>query len=263
MLDSGIAVITGGASGIGRAAAELLKKRGMRVCLFDQTEAVHEVARGLGGHAVLGDVSRPDDLARLHDAAFALGPVALLMNNAAIGGGSQAWGALDRWHRMLDVNLWGVVNGVQRFVPSLLAQGTRAAIVNTGSKQGITNPPGDPAYAVSKAGIKVFTEQLEHALRQESRLVTAHLLVPGWTYTGMTKATSKPDGAWTAEQVVERMIDGVVRGDFYVLCPDNAVTSAVDKARIEWSAGDLTENRPALSRWHPEWTARFEATLKK
>jgi NAD(P)-dependent dehydrogenase (short-subunit alcohol dehydrogenase family) len=264
----GTAVITGAASGIGRAAAMRLAQRGMRLCLFDVTEdALRALSSELSVETriVAGDVSRPEDIARLHDAAYkAFGQVTLLMNNAGTGGGSTFSSGLDRWHRIIDVNLWGVINGVHRFVPSMLAQQTPCAIVNTGSKQGITNPPGDPAYAISKAGVRALTEQLAHALREEAGdRVSAHLLIPGWTYTNMTRTTDgkKPAGAWTAEQVVDEMIARVTAGDFYILCPDNAVSSDLDKRRLRWSIGDITENRPALSRWHADWQDRANAWL--
>lgn len=259
----GTAVITGAASGIGRAAAMRFAERGMRLCLFDVSdESLQALASELAveTRVVAGDVSKPEDIARLHYTAYdAFGTVTVLMNNAGTGGGSGFTGGLDRWHRIIDVNLWGVINGVNRFMPTMVAQNCRCAIINTGSKQGITNPPGDPAYAISKAGVRTLTEQLAHALREETGdRVSAHLLIPGWTYTGMTKSTdgAKPAGAWTAEQVVDRMIASVNAGDFYILCPDNAVSSELDQRRLRWSVGDITENRPALSRWHKDWRDR-------
>lgn len=266
----GVAVVTGAASGIGRAAARRFSQRGMRLVLFDRNEAaLAGVAASLTTdvRTVVGDVSQVDDLKRLRDVAYeAFGTVTVLMNNAAIGGeGSDNWTGLEAWRRILEVNLWGVVNGVHVFAPAMLAQGTRAAIVNTGSKQGITNPPGFPAYAVSKAGVRTLTEQLAHGLREAGGKVTAHLLVPGWTFTGMTHAPDgqQPPGTWTAEQVVDRMVVAVEAGDFYVICPDGLVSSELDAARIQWSTEDMTHNRPALSRWHPDWKARFEAFLKR
>jgi NAD(P)-dependent dehydrogenase (short-subunit alcohol dehydrogenase family) len=264
----GAAVITGAASGIGRAAAKRLAERGMRLCLFDVSEeALKSLSSELSVETriIVGDVSKPDDIAKLHDTAYsAFGAVSVLMNNAAIGGGSSFTSGLDRWHRIIDVNLWGVINGVNRFMPSMLAQNTRCAIINTGSKQGITNPPGDPAYAIAKSGVRTLTEQLAHALREEAGdRVSAHLLIPGWTFTGMTKSTdgTKPAGAWTAEQVVDRMITSVTAGDFYILCPDNAVTPDLDQRRLRWSIADITENRPALSRWHEDWRDRANTWL--
>ena len=137
---------------------------------------------------------------------------------------------------------------------------------NTGSKQGITQPPGDTAYNVSKSGVKSLTEGLAHTLRAKTEgRVSAHLLVPGFTYMGMIRRflKEKPDGAWTADQVADFMMEGVARGDFYILCPDNDVTPEMDAKRILWAAGDLVENRPALSRWHPDWEEAFAAFMEK
>ena len=93
---------------------------------------------------------------------------------------------------MIDVNFWGVVHGVQAFAGRMLAQGTPAMIVNTGSKQGITTPPGNLAYNVSKAALKTYTEGLAHALRNEpGAKISAHLLIPGFTFTGMTGGATR------------------------------------------------------------------------
>ena len=264
------AVITGAASGIGRAAAQIFAARGLTLCLFDRSaEDLAALAASLPTRAVAvaGDVSRYEDVERLRDTAFkAFGAVHVLMNNAAIGNGSKSWGTRARWREILDVNLWGVINGVDAFAEPMLAQGAPAAIVNTGSKQGITNPPGDPAYAVAKAGVRTLTEQLAHEMRNTTgSKVSAHLLVPGWTFTGLTAKTSaaKPDGAWTPEQVVERMIAGVERDEFYIYCADNAVSEAMDALRLQWSVGDIVEKRPALSRWHPEWKQSFEDYVRE
>ncbi|MBN9486833.1 MAG: SDR family NAD(P)-dependent oxidoreductase [Alphaproteobacteria bacterium] len=193
------------------------------------------------------------------------GEVAVLMNNAGTAPGGGPWDHIERWHKVLDVNLWGVINGVQTFVPAMLAQGTPCAVVNTGSKQGITCPPGDTAYNVSKAGVKVLTEGLAHSLRnEEGARISAHLLIPGSTFTGMTARgrTEKPAGAWTPDQVIAMLIEGMSRRNFYILCPDNEVTRDVDNKRVLWSAQDVIENRPALSRWHADYKQAFETFLK-
>lgn len=265
----GVAVITGAASGIGKAAARRMAGLGMKLVLFDRDEnGLSLAAADLGSdvHVMAGDVSRMEDVERLRDLAFDMfGHVDVLMNNAAIGGnGSDNWTGIDAWNRIIDINLWGVVNGVHAFSPPMLAQNRRAVIINTGSKQGITNPPGFPAYAVAKAGVRTLTEQLEHGLREKGGLVSAHLLVPGWTFTGMTNTPDgqKPTDAWTAGQVVDLMIERVDTGDFYIICPDGAVSAELDSARILWGACDLTENRPALSRWHPDWKEPFDAFVQ-
>ena len=191
-----VAVITGAASGIGRSAAQRCAEAGMRLVLFDRDSTpLADLAQALPGEVrhLAGDVSRMEDVECLRNLAFdSFGSVSVLMNNAAIGGaGSDNWTGLEAWRRIMEVNLWGVVNGVHAFTPRLLEQASRSAIINTGSKQGITNPPGFPAYAVAKAGVRTLTEQLAHGLREAKAPVTAHLLVPGWTFTGMTNA---PDG---------------------------------------------------------------------
>jgi len=157
-----------------------------------------------------------------------------------------------------------VINGVQSFTQAMVDQRTPGAIVNTGSKQGITCPPGDTAYNISKAGVKILTEGLAHTLRNfEGCQISAHLLVPGSTFTGMTRgaATTKPPGAWMPEQVIDMLLAGMAAGDFYILCPDNEVTRAIDNRRMQWAAEDIIRNRPALSRWHPDYKDQFAAFL--
>jgi NAD(P)-dependent dehydrogenase (short-subunit alcohol dehydrogenase family) len=113
-------------------------------------------------------------------------------------------------------------------------------------------------HNMSKAAIKSYTESLAHELRKASgKRVTAHLLIPGYTFTGMTGAQHRPAAAWTPEQVVEFMLAGITAGDFYILCPDYAVDRVTDELRIRWAAEDIIENRPALSRWHPDFEAAF------
>ena len=215
--------------------------------------------------AVPTDVARMDSLRELEQAVLdAFGPVHVLMNNAGIQPGSGIFGPGENWERVLRVNLWGVIHGTQVFAPGMIAHGEPGVIVNTGSKQGITTPPGDPAYNVSKAGVKAFTEALQHELRNTAGCrVSAHLLIPGFVFTGLTARgrTEKPAGAWTPQQTVAFMMERLVAGDFYILCPDNEVTREVDEKRILWAAGDIVENRPPLSRWHPDYRERFSAIL--
>ena len=272
-----VAVITGAASGIGLAAATRFAAMGLKVCLADlSAEALDRAADTVAAAAPSGrnavmtvptDVSSLQSVQALHDAVYAkFGEVAVLMNNAGTAPGGGPWEHIDRWRRVLEVNLWGVINGVQVFTPSMLGQRTPCAIINTGSKQGITCPPGDTAYNVSKAGVKVMTEALAHSLRNEDGAhITAHLLVPGSTFTGMTSRgrAEKPPGAWVPEQVIDMLIAGMNQGDFYIICPDNDVTRAVDNRRILWAAQDITENRPPLSRWHPDYQSQFDAFLKE
>ncbi len=270
-----VAVVTGAASGIGLAASAKFAALGMNVCMADANgEALEGAAAKLRETAqrpdavrtFAVDVSRLEDVQRLKASVFdAFGEVAILMNNAGTGGGGGLFADPARWRRIIDVNLMGVVNGVQTFAPNMIRQESPAAIVNTGSKQGITCPPGDTAYNVSKAGVKVVTEALAHELRNiDGCRVSAHLLIPGFTFTGMTAGSNvaKPAAAWTAEQVVDFMLASMAAGDFYILCPDNDVPRELDERRILWAAGDIVENRPPLSRWHPDYKDAFAKFAK-
>ncbi|AZO12233.1 MULTISPECIES: SDR family NAD(P)-dependent oxidoreductase [unclassified Mesorhizobium] len=268
-----VAVITGGASGIGLAAAKRFAAMGMKTVIADlggpRLDQARQAIADFGGDvlALATDVSRADEVDRLAETAHnAFGAVSVLMNNAGVGNNpGKPWENRDAWKRLFDINFWGVVHGVEAFAPRMLASGKPALIINTGSKQGITTPPGNLAYNVSKAGVKTFTEGLAHALRNEpGSKLAAHLLIPGFTYTGLTEgATEKPAGAWTGEQVIDFMLASLKRGDFYILCPDNEVARPTDEKRMAWAIGDIIENRPALSRWHPDHKDAFAAFMDR
>jgi NAD(P)-dependent dehydrogenase (short-subunit alcohol dehydrogenase family) len=277
MAKDNVAVITGGASGIGLAAAMRFAALGMNVCIADlgidalrAAEAkLSSVSPGAGANIMIArvDVSSRDELTALEsDVRNRFGGTDILMNNAGISPGAKMFGPLENWQRLFAVNLWGVIHGTQVFAPHMIGRGRPGLIINTGSKQGITTPPGEPAYNVSKAGVKAFTEALQHELRNtDGCRVTAHLLIPGHVFTGLTARgrTEKPPGAWTPEQTVDFMIKSLEAGDFYILCPDNDVPRSLDERRMLWAIGDIVENRPALSRWHPDYAEAFAAFARK
>lgn len=269
------AVITGGARGIGLCAARMYLEADMTVLIADIDEAaLEEALRELGGvsegrlYAQQCDVSDLVSVKQLRDAAMSkLGKVNCLMNNAGvIRRAGQPWDDLSTLHETLGINFMGVVHGCHAFIPAMLEEGSTGVIINTGSKQGITRPPGSYVYNLSKTCVLAYTESVAHALRQlDDCKLTAHLLVPGSVYTPMVQQfiPEKPDFAWTAEETLEFALPRIESGDFYVICPDNESPRELDEKRMQWSADDLIKNRPALSRWHPDFKDEFAAYVRE
>jgi NAD(P)-dependent dehydrogenase (short-subunit alcohol dehydrogenase family) len=271
------AVITGGANGIGLASALRFASMGMNVLIADRDAdqlklaeealqaAAQPSAKCLGQLCDVSDAAQVDQLAAIAKETF--DTVSVLMNNAGAGiNPGKPWENVEGWKKLLNINLWGVIHGVQSFVPGMIEAGNPCLVINTGSKQGITRPPGNSAYNLSKAGVIAFTEALAHELRQlENCQISAHLLIPGFTYTGMISqfVSEKPAAAWTSDEVVDFMLQSLEANDFYILCPDNDVSRETDERRIQWNADDLIKNRPALSRWHTDYADAFTDFMKK
>jgi len=229
------------------------------------------------------DVSDPASLETLADAVFANGGKChFLMNNAGTGLGGGAMTDINMVKHVMGVNTYGPINGCLAFVPRMTEPGL---IVNVGSKQGITMPPGNLTYNMSKAALKAYTEGLEHELREKpNRNLRAALLVPGWVNTSIVKKTirykalaageafdessvpfheEKPaEGAWMPPQVVDFMIEELDKGRFYIICPDNDVNRETDNLRMAWTMQDITKDRPPLSRWHPDFKEDFGLFLE-
>ncbi|KAF4333443.1 20beta-hydroxysteroid dehydrogenase [Fusarium beomiforme] len=266
------ALITGAGSGIGLAIAKLCRSKGMRTLLVDNNEeALDALAKTHfpnDSDVVTSkvDVSSVSDWQALKKLAVdKFGSIEFLVLNAGRGI-RGTWGDDDYFRDTLETNLFGVIHGINTFLSVVqdAAKSKPTSIVITGSKQGITNPPGNPAYNASKAAVKTLAEHLSWDLKDKSTSV--HLLVPGWTFTGLTRATpdgKKPAGAWTAEQVAEYLYERIDKNEFYIICPDNDVTEEMDRKRITWAATEIVQRRPPLSRWREECKQEAEEAMSK
>jgi NAD(P)-dependent dehydrogenase (short-subunit alcohol dehydrogenase family) len=222
----------------------------------------------------------------------------ILMNNAGIGQGGNAMTSLPIVQHVMNVNLYGPIHGCLALVPKMITSQQPGIVINTGSKQGITMPPGNLSYNMSKAALKVFTEGLEHDFMLQRRRqqqqqqqqqnnevpqpqLRAALLIPGWVNTSIVlkamRAKNDKDkdddhnnndnvpfhedkpaaGAWMPQQVVDFMIEQLDLGRFYIVCPDHDVSRQMDDLRMMWTMQDITQNRPPLSRWHPDYQDAF------
>jgi NAD(P)-dependent dehydrogenase (short-subunit alcohol dehydrogenase family) len=293
------AVVTGASSGIGKAACIKFAAAGMHVWMVDVDAAElshaqkcvkeHEKSPDQLILAEVVDVS--DELAmgflaeQVYDTCSACH---ILMNNAGIGLGGGALVDMATVQNVMGVNTFGPIHGCLAFVPRMKESKEPGIIINTGSKQGITCPPGNLTYNMSKAALKCYTEGLEHELMKEradgSGGLRAVLLIPGWVNTSIllkaekAKAAAATEvydetsaffsemkpaaGAWMPSQVVDFMIEQVDAGRFYVVCPDNDVDRPTDNLRMTWAMQDVTEDRPPLSRWHPDYKDKFTAFLE-
>jgi len=189
-----VAVITGGASGIGLALARRAAEEGMKLALADIEEAALAAAaaelRGKGAQVltVKTDVSRGEDVERLAELTLkAYGGVHLVCNNAGVGGvRARAWEASAKdWQWVLGVNVWGVIHGVRVFTPIMLGQGEEGHIVNTASAAGFVSMAATAPYAVSKHSVVTLSEVLYHDLKAEDAKVGVSVLCPAWVATNI------------------------------------------------------------------------------
>jgi NAD(P)-dependent dehydrogenase (short-subunit alcohol dehydrogenase family) len=230
-LDGTVAIVTGAASGIGLAITEALVLEGCRVAMCDIDDAslnAHAIRLGDGGADVLAlvvDVSDPDAVDEAGLAAVErFGKLNIAVNNAGIVNGGKAWElSLDDWHRVLNINLWGVIHGVRSFVPHILASGEEGHVVNTASMAAVRPVPGIAPYTVAKHGVLGLSDVLRADLAAVDAPVGVSVLMPGKIQTGMN-----PIGTVSAATVAANALDAIRRNRPYVFTDDHS-TGAVER----------------------------------
>lgn len=266
------ALITGGASGVGLAVAKLCASKGMNLHLVDwNTSALESAKTSITTNGTVDthkiDVSSLQDFTTLKQTLdTSKTKLDLLHLNAGIGGESP-WNENEGFRKILEVNLFGIINGLNTFAAHFDGNkdGEQKAIIITGSKQGITNPPGRPAYNASKAAVKSLAEHLSYDFAKSSPNTSVHLLVPGWTFTGLTgggATKEKPAGAWAPEQVADYLYQKMGEGKFWAICPDNDVDWETDRKRMMWTMGDAVFERQPLSRWREDYKEEAGRTME-
>ena len=232
---SGVAVITGAASGIGAGLARQAAGRGMTVVVADRDSArLEEVARGIGRAAIAleTDVTDPAALEALAERAFAAGSVEVLFNNAGVLTTGNSWEIpADKWRQAVEVNVLGIVNGLRAFVPRLLAADGPSRIVNTASVGGFLPSPLMAPYSATKFAVVALTEALAGELAMHGDKVTASLLAPGpvksdifredaaassQQFVGTMRAMLDAHGIGP-DEFAARVFDSIDRGDYWII----------------------------------------------
>jgi NAD(P)-dependent dehydrogenase (short-subunit alcohol dehydrogenase family) len=262
------AVITGAASGLGRAMAERMAAEGMRLVLADiEPGPLDDLARALGDAGTevvtqVTDVSRADDIDRLAEVAFDHFPaVDVLCNNAGVVKRARSWQLTrDDWRWVLGVDLWGVIHAVRAFVPRMLEQAGGGHIVNTASMSGLLPIPNLAAYSVAKAGVVALSEALQLDLDAEGATIGVSVLCPGFIATRITdsernrpaglaatapvpavaRTTAGVQATMDAAEVAGHVLDAIRANRFWILTHDAYRHVIRDRA-----AGIGTDARPA------------------
>jgi len=266
-----VAVITGGASGLGRAMADRFAREGMSIVLADvepNALARAEAEMKAAGAKVIGvrtDVSKAADVEALAQKTLAaFGGVHLLANNAGVAEGGNVWdNTVADWEWVLGVNMWGVIHGVRVFTPIMLKQESEGHIINTASVAGLISPPGMGIYCVSKHAVVTLSECLHHDLAQKSDKLKCSVLCPAYVPTGIadsgrnrpkelneTRQKNAADlaldaslkkavqsGKLSAADVAQKVYEAVRDERFYIL------THPRIKPSIQWRMEDILQDR--------------------
>ena len=230
-LEGRTAVVTGAASGIGLAITEAFVAQGMGVLMADLNhDALETHAERLGSavHPVVADVRDPDALELAGQTAVdRFGALHVAVNNAGIVNGGNSWElTLEDWHRVMDVNLWGVIHGIRAFVPRILASGEEGHVVNTASMAAVLPLGRLGPYTVAKHGVLGLSDVLRAELIELGAPVGVSVVMPGMIKTGMN-----PIGTVDASVVAANMVDAILRGRDYVFTDDHHTAEV--EARLE------------------------------
>ena len=245
-LDEAVAVVTGAASGIGLALVEALTAEGASVVMADVDAAAlreqRERLESLGHrvHDVPTDVTDPSSVDALGEAAIdRFGQLNVAVNNAGIVNRGVTWELpLEEWHRVLDVNLWGVIHGVRAFVPRMLAAGRPGHVVNTASMAAVL-PVGRLApYTVAKHGVLGLSDVLRLDLERVDAPIGVSVVLPGRVRTGMN-----PIGEVGADAVARNVIDAIRRNRPYVYTDDHSRAEVEDRLHRILAARDDVVDR--------------------
>ncbi len=260
-----VAVVTGGASGIGRGMAEAFAEAGTKLVLADvEAEPLERTTRELaaGGADVIGvvcDVSKPDSLEALRDRTLSqFGAVHVLCNNAGVAGagGVPLWEAsLDDWSWVLGVNLMGVVHGVRSFVPAMIEQGTPAHVVNTASMAGLLHGMG--IYGVSKHAVVALSESLFTELKGRNQPIGVSVLCPGWVRTRILESErNRPEAPRLAPgqlapeaETMRKIVEGLIQ-------------SGLDPAVVGRLVVDSIQHERFYVLPHPHWKNMIEHRMR-
>jgi NAD(P)-dependent dehydrogenase (short-subunit alcohol dehydrogenase family) len=237
------AVVTGAASGIGLAVVEAFTAEGMQVVMadIDEDSLRSHAARlsDLGAEvlAVGVDVRDPDAVERVGAAALEqFGKLHVAVNNAGVVNGGYSWElSLEEWHRVIDINLWGVIHGIRAFVPRILASAEEGHVVNTGSMASVLALGRLGPYTVAKHGVLGLSDVLRAELVSLQAPVGVSVVMPGMIKTGMN-----PVGIVPSATVAANVIDAIRHGRHYVFTDDHSTEQVDERLRAILAArGDV------------------------
>jgi NAD(P)-dependent dehydrogenase (short-subunit alcohol dehydrogenase family) len=261
-----VAVVTGGASGIGRGLAERFGAEGMKVVLADVEEGALRQAeaefreKGVDVLAVLTDVSKPEDIEKLAQQTLnAFGGVHIVCNNAGVAG---AWGPVWEntradWDWIMGVNLWGVIHGVRTFLPIMLEQGEEGHIVNTASLAGLMTGAG--IYGVTKQAVVALSESMYNELKAADAKVGVSVLCPGWVNTKIAEATrNRPAELANASEPAPNP-----QRDAVVTMVENFLKNGMDPADIADQVVTAIRDEKLYVITHPEMDFIFRDRFEK